>query len=94
VGCLLCYDITQYKSYENLKEWLSIVEENASDPVIILVGEKVDLADEKRAVQRQDGKDFKEKHNIDAFFETSSKSGKNNRLIFKKLAKEILENRN
>ncbi|MGV9173700.1 MAG: GTP-binding protein [Promethearchaeia archaeon] len=91
VGCLLCYDITQYKSYENLTEWLGIVRNNASNPVIILVGGKRDLADTKRAVNYQDGEKFKEEHNLEYFFETSSKSGHNNKVIFRTLAQEILE---
>ncbi|TFG06724.1 MAG: GTP-binding protein [Promethearchaeota archaeon] len=91
VGCVLCYDVTRYASYENLVEWYDIVKNNAANPVFVLVGCKLDLADEKRVVRHDEGVKFKEKYNLDYFFETSSKSGKNNHLIFKTLTEGILE---
>jgi len=90
-GCLLCYDVTRYTSFENLIEWYNIVNENAADPVFILVGGKLDLAEEKRAVPKAEGEAFKKEYNLDHFFETSSKSGKNNRMIFETLTHSILE---
>jgi len=50
-GCLLCYDITRYTSFQNLQEWYDIVKNNTSDPRFVLVGGKVDLADSRRTVQ-------------------------------------------
>ena len=93
-GCLLCYDITRYPSFDNLKEWYKIVQENASDPVFILVGGKCDMADEKRAVAQNDAIDFKNKHNLDYIYETSSLTGENNKLIFETLTKGIIEKKN
>ncbi|CAA7271145.1 unnamed protein product [Cyclocybe aegerita] len=45
-GCLLVYDVTSRKSFENVRNWLSDVREHA-DPHVscILVGNKVDLCD-------------------------------------------------
>ena len=90
-GCLLCYDITRYPSFDNLREWYQIVHENTSDPVFILVGEKLDLADIRRSVQYEHAEEFKNKYNLDYFFETSSKSGENNRMIFETLTRSILK---
>jgi len=92
-GALLCYDITRYPSFENLEEWYEIVSENAADPVIVLVGEKVDL-EEKRAVPRKEAEKFKEKYNLDYFIETSSLDGTNNKKIFKTLTEAIIEKKN
>ncbi|MFX0028287.1 MAG: GTP-binding protein [Candidatus Hermodarchaeota archaeon] len=91
VGCLLCYDITRRTSFESLEEWLKIVKNNAPNPVFILVGEKLDLADVRRSVETDQAEKFKNHHRIDSFFETSSKSGENNSLIFETLTRLILK---
>ena len=93
VVCLLCYDITRRLSFHSLHEWFNIVNDNAIKPVFILVGEKLDLADLRRSVEQKDAIQFKEEYNIDNFYETSSKSGENNRIIFEVLTRLILERR-
>ncbi len=90
-GCLLCYDITRRSSFDNLEEWYQIVNNNADNPVFILVGEKADLADIRRSVELDQAEEFKENHKIDYFFETSSKSGENNKKIFETLTRSILK---
>ena len=83
-GCLLCYDLTRYSSFEHLSEWYNIVHEN-SDPVFILIGEKYDLAPIKRTVSQNDAEELLTEYNIPYFYETSSKSGLNNEIIFRQL---------
>ena len=90
-GCVLCYDITRYTSFEELKEWFKIVDENATEPVYILVGTKKDLESNKRTVKSEEGQQFQEEHKIQQFFETSSLSGENNKEIFETLTREILK---
>ncbi len=90
-GCLLCYDITRRTSFNSLHEWYEIVNKNAIDPIFILVGEKLDLADVRRSVLYEHAEEFKEKYNINHFFETSSKSGENNKIIFETLTRSILK---
>ena len=89
-GCLLCYDITRRTSFDSLEEWYNIVNDNADNPIFILVGEKLDLADIRRTVEYEDANEFKDKYNLDFFFETSSKSGENNKMIFETLTRSIL----
>lgn len=91
VGCMLCYDITRRISFESLKEWYKIVNDNTNNPVFILVGEKLDLADNQRIISSDQAEEFKKKYNIEYFFETSSKNGKNNNKIFKTITRAILE---
>ena len=81
-GCLLCYDITRRTSFDSLEEWYKIVNNNADNPIFILVGGKLDLADIRRSVQYEDAEEFQRKHTLNYFFETSSKSGENNKMIF------------
>ncbi len=90
-GALLCFDITRRTSFDNLVEWFNIVNDNAINPIYILVGGKVDLADMQRSVEIKQAEEFKKEYNIDYFFETSSKSGENNTLIFDTLARSILQ---
>ncbi len=90
-GCVLCYDITRFTSFDELKEWFKIVDENATEPVYILVGTKKDLEQDKRVVSYEEGKKFQEEHEIEQFFETSSLSGENNKDIFETLTREILK---
>jgi small GTP-binding protein len=92
-GCVLCYDITRRTSFDSLTEWYNIVKQNAVDPVFILVGEKLDLADVRRSVEKEQAENFKEEYKLDHFFETSSKSGENNYKIFETLTRLILERR-
>ncbi len=92
-GCLLCYDITRRTSFDSLDEWFNIVNENAINPVFILVGEKLDLADIRRSVKDEHAEELKEKYNLDYFYETSSKSGENNKMIFETLTRSILKKR-
>lgn len=90
-GCLLCYDITRYTSFENLNEWYNIVKNNTKNPVFILVGGKSDLIEDLRAVGLEETEKYKNKYNMEHFFETSSKNGINNKLIFETLALSIIE---
>jgi small GTP-binding protein len=93
-GCLLCYDINRYSSFQNLQEWYDIVIQNAINPVIILVGGKLDLANEKRTVNLEDAEEFRIQHNIAQLIETSSMTGEKNFDVFETLIKEIMRNKN
>ena len=93
-GCLLCYDITRYTSFQNLQEWYDIVQDNTSDPGFVLIGGKVDLADSRRTVQLEEAEEFQKQHNIPYYFETSSKSGYKTKEIFETLTRFILKKRN
>ncbi len=89
-GCLLCYDLTRYSSFEHLSEWYNIVHDN-SNPIFVLIGEKYDLAEIKRTVSQKEAEEYQKEYNIPYFYETSSKSGLNNKLIFQQLTRAILE---
>jgi small GTP-binding protein len=93
-GCLICYDITRRTSFDSLEEWYNIVNENTDKIVFILVGEKLDLADIRRSVEYKHAERFQQKYNLDHFFETSSKSGENNKKIFETLTRLILKKKN
>ncbi len=92
-GCLLCYDISRYTSFQNLQEWYDIVKENTNDPIFIMVGGKADLSDSRRTVQKKDAEKFRNEHNIPFLIETSSKTGNNNNNVFETLVEAMLKKR-
>lgn len=49
MGIMLVYDITQEKSFENIKNWIRNIEENASSDVEkMLLGNKCELNDKRQ----------------------------------------------
>jgi Ras-related protein Rab-11A len=49
VGALLIYDITDEKTFKNAADWLRRLHESAgSDLIVMLVGNKCDLADQRK----------------------------------------------
>ena len=71
---ILVYDITCRQSFDNIQQWHQMVL-NSADPAFILVGNKVDLEDE-RAVTIDEGKKFASQIHAD-FIETSASSPTN-----------------
>ena len=48
VGALLIYDTTSKTSFQNAEMWLETITESArEDIVILLIGNKIDLVDER-----------------------------------------------
>ena len=81
VGALLLYDITSRKSFDNALDWLTRLKDNTQqDIVILLVGNKSDLVDQ-RVVSTQEGANFAQKHQL-AFLETSALDSNNVELAF------------
>ena len=56
---IVVYDITQEESLENAKGWIRELQRHAdSNIVIALVGNKLDLADTRRAISTDEGKQY------------------------------------
>ena len=46
---ILCYDVTNANSFKNMRTWLDSIYEHAEEDVAkILVGNKVDLVEERK----------------------------------------------
>ncbi|ELP85243.1 Ras family protein, partial [Entamoeba invadens IP1] len=72
-GALIVYDITNRDSFDYLQEWIDDVSMYCPQGVkIVLVGNKVDLENQARAVTYAEGKKFADEGGYD-FFETSAK---------------------
>ncbi|XP_073245424.1 ras-related protein Rab-37-like isoform X2 [Porites lutea] len=85
---LLLYDVTSESSFENIRAWLSEIYEYASsDVIIMLLGNKADLTNQ-RVISREQGEQLAKTHNV-AFMETSAKSGLNVDLAFMAVARDM-----
>ena len=90
-GIILIYDITNKKSFENVRNWINQIKEEVSEKVsIILVGNKID-DEEHRVVATDDGEKIAKELGL-MFFECSAKSGVNIDSTFNELVKKTVEN--
>ena len=90
-GIILIYDITNKKSFENVRTWINQIKEEVSEKVsIILVGNKID-DEEHRVVATEDGEKIAKELGL-MFFECSAKSGVNIDSTFNELVKKTVEN--
>uniref|UniRef100_A0AAV2KH28 small monomeric GTPase n=1 Tax=Knipowitschia caucasica TaxID=637954 RepID=A0AAV2KH28_KNICA len=85
---LLLYDITNKSSFDNIRAWLTEIHEYAQkDVVIMLLGNKADLAAE-RVVKTEEGEKLAKEYGV-PFMETSAKTGVNVELSFHAIAREL-----
>lgn len=88
MGIMLVYDCTQEKSFENIKNWIRNIEENAATDVEkMLLGNKCELND-KRQVTKERGEQLAVEYGI-KFLETSAKNSINVEEAFFTLARDI-----
>ena len=79
------YDVSSRSTFANVGRWIEDVRvERGSDVVIVLVGNKTDLAD-ARAVSSEDGERRAREEGV-LFLETSAKAGVNIKALFRRLA--------
>lgn len=85
---LLLYDVTNKASFDNIRAWLTEINEYAQeDVVIMLLGNKSDMASE-RIIKPEDGEKLAKDHGV-AFMETSAKTGMNVDLAFMAVARDL-----
>ncbi|MHA1593705.1 MAG: Rab family GTPase [Candidatus Baldrarchaeia archaeon] len=89
-GAIVMYDITNPRSFENVEKWCGDVREHCGNIPCILVGNKIDLKDERK-VTTDMGKSLAEKLKFNAFIESSAKTGENVHEVFQRLTREMLK---
>ena len=94
-GIIIVYDITNGKSFNNLKFWIESIENNinsqSSKIPAIIVGNKIDILERK--VDKVSAENFAKDKNY-KYFEVSAKSGINIDESIKYLIKKVLEEQN
>ncbi|XP_051881949.1 ras-related protein Rab-6A isoform X3 [Hypanus sabinus] len=84
-AAVVVYDITNVNSFQQTTKWIDDVRtERGSDVIIMLVGNKTDLAD-KRQITTEEGEQRAKDLNV-LFIETSAKIGYNVKQLFRRVA--------
>ncbi|MHA1719711.1 MAG: GTP-binding protein [Promethearchaeota archaeon] len=89
-GALILYDITSRSSFDELDEWMNLIDSASGKISKLLIAAKSDLGDQKQ-VNEEEGKNFQSSNKIDHFLECSSKTGQNVEKIFSVLTESILK---
>ncbi|GMH00388.1 hypothetical protein Nepgr_002227 [Nepenthes gracilis] len=88
LGAMLVYDITKRQTFDHVARWVHELRAHAdSSIVIMLIGNKADLVDQ-RAVDTEDALEFAKEQGL-FFSETSALSGENVEAAFFKVLEEI-----
>jgi Ras-related protein Rab-8A len=88
MGILLVYDVTDEKSFNNIRNWIRNIEQHATESVNkMLIGNKSDMID-KKVIETARGKALADEYGI-RFLETSAKTGAGVEEAFITLAKDI-----
>jgi len=90
---VVVYDVTSAASYDGARNWVSELErscgpEKKDKMIIALLGNKVDLGEDARAVETSAAKAFAVEKGL-LFAETSAKSGQNINDIFQEMANNL-----
>jgi Ras-related protein Rab-6A len=79
---LLVYDITRKESFDNIPRWFSdVLNIKSNEAIYVLVGNKIDLKDQRK-VTYNEGKKLADEKNI-IFEEVSAKTGENFEELFR-----------
>ena len=90
-GIILIYDVTNPKTYDNVKNWVTQIREEASPNVVVyLCGNKIDM-EEERKVKTEEGKKLADEFGL-PFYETSAKNDININETFEDLVEGINTN--
>lgn len=87
---LLCYDITNYQSFQNLEDWLELVKktfDSDSPPYVALIGNKTDLQ-HMRTVKHDKHNMFADEGNMYSYF-MSAKTGDHVNATFYRIAADL-----
>ncbi|CCH58508.1 hypothetical protein TBLA_0A07180 [Henningerozyma blattae CBS 6284] len=94
--CVLVYDVTNPKSFENIKSWRDefLIHANVSSPEtfpFVILGNKVDTKDSKKSVTLKAAQELSKSLGNIPLFQTSAKNSINVDSAFEEIARGALE---
>lgn len=91
-GMILVFDITRSSTFSNVQNWYNTaVKYGLSGIPRILIGNKIDLKDERKIIQPM-AEHLADKLNC-SYYETSAKTGDNVKSLFKKMAENTRQSK-
>ncbi|UYP47742.1 hypothetical protein NEF87_004027 [Candidatus Lokiarchaeum ossiferum] len=88
-ACIFVFDLTRRESYEHVKNWVEESEQYAPGVPRILLGNKVDLIEE-RVVSKTEGEALAQELRA-SYYETSAKEAKNVDICFDDLNNQLMD---
>ena len=86
---IIVYDISNKYSFENLENWIYLIESNCNNkPLFFVVGNK---KGPERKVTTEEGKKFTQEHNFDFFIEFSAEEKQFENIIFEQALAQLYE---
>lgn len=82
---IVVYDITSQITFDHLNDWFVLLRQRADDIDTVLVGNKLDMADE-RVITFDQGINFSHEVGASTYIETSAKTGENIHELFHQLS--------
>ncbi len=92
-GIMIVYDVTNKKSFDDLKFWVESINlqskltEDIENMPIILIGNKIDIPN--RVISKDTALNYSKEHNFD-YYETSAKTGEGVDTAIKDLVKKVM----
>jgi len=83
---IVAFDVTSASSYEGAKRWMTEIESNISNTLIVLLGNKTDS--QSRIITSETAKSFADSKNV-SYFECSAKENINVKSIFEYIVLKI-----
>ena len=93
-GIIIVFDQTDKESFNNIQHWIEDISRYSTDePAKIIIANKDDMAEEKKIVKNEDINELEKKTGLEVI-KTSAKTGDNVEYAFKKLAQQLILERN
>ena len=91
-GIILMFDLSNKETYKNLKTWINYINEECGNKMpILIVGNKIDL-EEERFIKKEDAKSHFKKQKF-KYVETSCKTGHNIKKAITGICKIIIDSK-
>ena len=90
-GAIFTFDLTRYATLENISQWVEICRTANPELPILMLGTKLDLADET-TVEDDYALELKDENNLYDYMQISSKTGENAHIAIHTIFLKVMEN--